>query len=259
LPTSQTTIGGGRQDSGLVIELPAYENDVLNALARTGGMPGLESTHEVVIQRGVWDGTTNSMAVDVGCLLSPEYQAGGGSGKQRVTRIPTRIRPGQPLTFRPDDIILENGDIVTVYARKPQFYYTGGLIPSNEYPLPNDYDLTVLEAVAKSRGPILNGGVNTSNLNGALIIPGIGQPSPTRLAVLRQTSGGGQVTIQIDLNDAARDPRENILVQAGDVLILQESPEQAITRYATQVLNVNIFGRFINRQDAQGSATALLP
>jgi hypothetical protein len=48
-------------------------------------------------------------------------------------------------------------------------------------------------------------------------------------------------------------------VQADDVLILQEAPNQAMTRYMTQVLQFNFFGRFINRRDAQGSATLALP
>ena len=37
LGTTETTIGGGRRSVGQILELPAYENDVLNALARTGG------------------------------------------------------------------------------------------------------------------------------------------------------------------------------------------------------------------------------
>ena len=39
-----------------------------------------------------------------------------------------------------------------VKARLPEFYYTGGLLPADEVPLP-DYDIHVLEAVLKGRGP----------------------------------------------------------------------------------------------------------
>ena len=38
------------------------------------------------------------------------------------------------------------------------------------------------------------------------------------------------MTIRVDLNEAVRDPRQNILVQDGDVLILQETPDEAITQ-----------------------------
>jgi hypothetical protein len=77
--------------------------------------------------------------------------------------------------------------------------------------------------------------------------------------VLRQTPSGGQVNIKVDLNKAMRDPRENILVQAGDVLIMQETPDEAVTRYFTQVFQINFFGRFINRTNAQASSTLVVP
>jgi hypothetical protein len=117
----------------------------------------------------------------------------------------------------------------------------------------------VVEAELKGRGPLLNGGLSASNLSGAVIQAGVGNPSPSLLAVLRQTPNGGQVTIRVDLNEAVRDPRENPIVQAGDILILQETPDEAITRYFTQVFQINLFTRFLNRADAQGSASFVLP
>jgi hypothetical protein len=96
-------------------------------------------------------------------------------------------------------------------------------------------------------------------LNGSLIGAGVGNPSPNLLAVLRQTPHVGQVTIRVDLDEAARDPRQNLLVQAGDVLILQESPDQAATRYFTQVFQLNLFTRFLNRADATGTTSLSLP
>jgi len=258
LNTSRTQIGGRREGTGLVLELPAYQNDVLNALTRSGGLPGLESTQEVIVQRGYWDGDSDPMGGDYHQPTQADVDD-NGSSRRRIVRIPIRIRPGEPLPFRPEDVVLQNGDIVQVRARQPEFYYTGGLMPADEVPLPNDYDLTVVEAVLKGRGPLLNGGFNSSNLNGAVIQPGVGNPSPSLLAVLRQTPNGGQVTIRVDLNEAVRDPRENILVQSGDILILQESPDEAITRYFTQVFQINVFTRFLNRNDAQGSASVVVP
>jgi protein involved in polysaccharide export with SLBB domain len=258
LGTSRTQIGGGRQGLGMALDLTPLENDVLNALSRTGGLPGLESTQEVVIQRGYWDGRSDAMNGGYDHPTQADLAA-EPSSPRRIIRIPMRTRGGVPAGFEPEDIILRNGDIITVRARDPEFYYTGGLLPSDEIPLPNDYDLTVVEAVLKSRGPLLNGGSNTSNLSGTVIQAGIGNPSPSLLAVIRRTPNGGQVNIRVDLNEAMRDPRENILVQAGDVLLLQESPDEAITRYFTQVFQINLFTRFLNRADAQGSASVVLP
>jgi protein involved in polysaccharide export with SLBB domain len=258
LGTSRTQIGGTRQGTGMVLELPAYQNDVLNALTRSGGLPGLESTQEVIVQRGYWDSESDP-AAGMQHYPSQADLTDGNENRRRIIRIPIRTRGGEPMPFRPQDIILQNGDIVMVQARQPEFYYTGGLLPADEIPLPNDYDLTVVEAVLKSRGPLLNGGLNTSNLNGAVISAGVGNPSPSLLSVLRETPGGGQVTIRVDLNEAVRDPRENLLVQAGDVLILQETPDEAVTRYFTQVFQINLFTRFLNRTDAQGSASVVVP
>ncbi|MBX3424051.1 MAG: polysaccharide biosynthesis/export family protein [Pirellulales bacterium] len=254
LGTTTTTIGGGRRSSGEVVELPAYQNDVLSALARTGGLPGLESNQEVVIQRGYW---APSQGGDAAAALLADSTRGGEPS--RTIRIPLRIRPGEPLPFRPEDVILKTGDIVSVRGRDPEFYYTGGLLVSGEYPLPNNYDLTVVEAVLKARGPLLNGGINTNNLNGAIVGAGIGNPSPNLITVLRRMPGGGQAMIRVDIDEALRDPRQDLLVQAEDVLILQETPDQAITRYMTQVFQFNFFGRLINRSDAQGSVSASAP
>jgi protein involved in polysaccharide export with SLBB domain len=258
LGTSRTQIGGGRQGLGMVLELPGNENDVLTALTRTGGLPGLESTQEVIIQRGYWDGRSDPMDGNYDHPTQADLTPNEKS-RRRIIRIPMRTRGGVPVGFGPEDVVLHNGDIVLVRAREPEFYYTGGLLPADEVPLPNDYDLTVVEAVLKGRGPLLNSGNNTSNLSGTVIQTGIGNPSPSLLSVLRRTPNGGQVNIFVNLNEAVRDPRENILVQNGDVLILQETPDEAITRYFTQVFQLNLFTRFLNRADAQGSASVVLP
>jgi protein involved in polysaccharide export with SLBB domain len=257
LGTSRTQIGGGREGLGLVLELPAYQNDVLTALTRSGGPPGLESTQEVTVQRGYWDGKGDPTG---GGFDHPtEADLEGGESDRRIIRIPMRTRAGEDPGIKPEDVVLHNGDIVIVRARDPQFFYTGGLLPADEIPLPNDYDLTVVEAVLKSRGPLLNSGFNANNLNGTVIPTGLGNPSPSLLSVLRKTPNGGQVTIRVDLNEAVRDPRENMLVQADDVLILQETPDEAVARYVTQVFQINLFTRFLNRADAVGNSTIVLP
>ena len=258
LGTTQTTLGGGRQAEGQILELPAYENDVLNALAKTGGLPGLESTQEVIVQRGFWDTQHDPNCQNPSFPCQADMEADHGAPRQ-VVRIPLRTKPHEPIQFGPEDIVLNNGDILVVRGRDPEFYYTGGILPSTEIPLPNDYDLTVVEAIMKARGPINNGGINSGNFNGALIGAGIGNPSPSLLTVLRKTPLNGQVAIRVDLTEALRDPRENILVQADDVLLLQETHNEAFARYLSQVLQLNFFSQIIDRGDLQGQANAFLP
>ena len=103
------------------------------------------------------------------------------------------------------------------------------------------------------------GGVNSNNLNGAIVRPGLGNPSPSLLTVLRKTPNNGQVAIRVDLNEALRDPRENILVQAGDILLLQETPGEAIARYTSEVFSLGIITRMIDRGSATGTAAVSLP
>lgn len=258
LGSTSTQIGGGRDEQGMVLELPAYQNDVLNVLTRSGGLPGPASTEEVIVQRGYWDGSND--ATGPGRCYPTEADLGNsGDDTRRIIHIPILTRGGEPLPFGPKDVILQNGDIVTVRSRDPELFYTGGLLPASENVLPYDHDLTVVEAVLRVRGPFLNGGQSSQNLSGAAIAAGLGNPSPSLLSVVRQTPNGGQVVIKVNLNDAVRDPRENILVQKGDLLVLQEAPDEAIARYFSQNVQFNFFGRFLNRANAQGSVTIVGP
>jgi hypothetical protein len=264
--TGITVASGGstgslKRGTGAALNLAAYENDVLTALARTGGLPGLDAVNEVVILRGgmmapeQWPTVMPNVDAEQGdCSLG--YNA-GLAGK--TIRIPLRLRPGEPIPFRPEDVVLHNGDIVYIQAREAELFYTGGLLPAGENILPRDYDLDVVEAVARVRGPLINGGLNQNNFTGQVFAAGIGFPSPSLLSVVRKTRGGGQVVIRVDLNRALRDPRERILVKAGDVLILQETPQEALARYFTTVFRFNFLGTVINHRDAQGTTTLSLP
>src|SRR5579875_471908 len=45
-------VRGARRGTGHALDLPAYKNDVLNALAQTGGLPGTDAADEIIIERG---------------------------------------------------------------------------------------------------------------------------------------------------------------------------------------------------------------
>ena len=86
-----------------------------------------------------------------------------------------------------------------------------------------------------------------------------GNPSPSLVTVLRKTPGGGQVPIRVNLNQAMRDPRENILIMPGDMLLLQETPSEAVTRYITNVFSLDFVGEILNRGSAASTATVVVP
>lgn len=105
----------------------------------------------------------------------------------------------------------------------------------------------------------MSGGLSTSNLNGSFLSTGIGVPSPSLVSVIRKTPGGSQVVIRIDLNEAMRDPRQNLLVQSEDVLIMQESEDEALTRYISNAVSFDFFFRYLDRQDASGAGSIVFP
>ncbi|MCA9264853.1 MAG: polysaccharide biosynthesis/export family protein [Planctomycetales bacterium] len=224
-----------KQGTGHIIDLRAYENDVLSALSYTGGLPGLDAYDSVLIFRG---GLSNRELTARLQAAQDVYEPTCWEGLDiEVVRIPTRWPPGEPLPFAPEDILLMKGDVLLLESRTVDFFYTGGLLPRGEFQLPRDRDLDVLEAVANVRGTLVNGAFGGNNLNGLLIQSGIGNPNPSALTVVRRTPNGGQIPIAVDLNRALRDPRERIIIQAGDVLILQETASEAVARYFTNVFN----------------------
>ena len=255
------TIGNAKRGTGAEVDLPAYENDVLNALVRTGGLPGLDAMNEVVIERGAGDAA--ALGGPHGCFpCLPGAEAGAAAAAAadgRMIHIPLRTPPGEAPSFRPEDVVLQTGDIVFIEARDTEVFYVGGLLLPRQFVLPRDYDLRVVDAVALAGGPLVNGLQTQNNLSGAIVQSGLGSPSPSLLTVLRKTKCQGEVKIKVDLNRALNDPRENILVQAGDVLILQETPGEAITRYVTTVLRFEYLATFINNSGFNATSTANLP
>ena len=70
---------------------------------------------------------------------------------------------------------------------------------------------------------------------------------------------GNRATISVDLNRAVRDPRENLVIQDGDVLVLQETPQEAMSRYLTQVFNLNLIGEIFRGEKTVSTAVVNVP
>jgi hypothetical protein len=236
-------IGGGgtfvsqtRRTAGFPLDLPAYENDLLNALTRSGGLPGLEAQDEVLIIRGAYRPPAGSM---------PGAQPSATTTSESI-RVPLRLRPGEPFPLSSSDLILQSGDVVHVKARTGDIFYTGGLLPPHAFPLPNDRDIDVLEAIALVGGPMLNGGLAANNLSGLLVQTGLGFPSPSLCTIIRKLKSGAQIPIVVNLNRACKDSRERIAIRPGDYIILQATPGEALGQYLTSNLRFNLLGNFIH-------------
>lgn len=211
-------IGANRKGAGFTIKLDSGKNDLLRALNATGGPPGLDAKNEVIIRRGQYD---------------PADPAKG------YVRIPLRARPDEPITFTEQDIILNDGDTVYIEARDTEAFYTAGLLGSAQVPLPRDYDLRVIEAITQVRGPLINGSFNQNQFTPQAVNTGLGNPNASLVTVVRTLPNQQRIRIRVDLNQAFRDLRENILIQPGDILVMQEKPSEATARYFTQTFRLN--------------------
>lgn len=220
---------------GFVLQLPAYKNDVLNALSQTGGLPGVNAKPEIRILRGdrIEIAKRDQRLTEFYRTNKPEQFPYGiiptVNDNTNSIDIPLRLNPGEVPNIREEDIILRDGDIVYVDSRDTDVYYTGGLLGGGERVLPRDYDLDVLAAVS------LAGTAIGTNQSTGLIGGAAQRVPPTELIVLRRIPGNRQLAIRIDLNDAINDPRERLLVKAGDTLILRFKPQEELINFASGV------------------------
>ncbi len=220
-----------------VLEMPAYENDVLHALSATGGLPGDDAfAHVWVLRPGVGAFTPSLVERIVGGS-SPEELVGPQLGT-RFTKIPLRVYPGAPIPFGRDEIILNDGDIVFVESRKTEFFYVGGYLEGGQIPLPRDYDLDILGAIAMANGAVggpagRNPGASAFRSGPGNIIP------PSRAIIVRQYPNEKQLKIAVDLKRALDDPRERIVIQPGDLVMLQFTIPELLGNVALNFVNVN--------------------
>ncbi len=219
-----------------VLDLPAFENDVLHALTATGGLPGIDAQNEVWVLRG----KTSSAAMLGGLAAEANSDEELDALLQRleversVVRIPLRVHPDEPLCFGPADVVLHEGDVVFIPPRN-EFFYTGGLLPGRQVPLPRDRTVDVVEAIALAGGSV---GGPSAIATPRTFLPGAGPGNaiipPTRVLILRTLPGGQKLPIRVDLARAMHDPKERIVIKPEDVVFLHYKPGEAT---ANAVLN----------------------
>jgi hypothetical protein len=235
--------------TGFILDMPAYENDVLHALMETGGLPGIDAKPEVKVLRGNFKKSlTNAknraeVLKNLGtCELAPP------TDNPNMVIIPTRLAPEEIPSFTQEDVILGEGDVLVVEARNRDVFYTGGLLGGAEVPLPRDYDLDVMAAIAVSGGQLGGGfrfGVagNFSSFGSGASLRG-STIAPTEVTIIRETPFNKQVPIKINLRKALADPSQRILIKPGDVVILDYTPAEV---WANIFLNTFPFNTLFDR------------
>ena len=231
-----------KRGSADILDLPEYENDVLHAMVATGGLPGIDA------QNAVWILRSRTHALEE---VQPALQKVRNGGDPREVlqavktmrsylHIPLRTAPGQVLPFTEKDIILDDGDIVYLQLRDDEVFYTGGLLPGTQLPLPRDRDLDIIAAMAMANaaagGP---SGQNGASLNFRSYGPG-GAINPTRAIVVRKLPNGDELKIRVDLNRAVVDSRERIIIQPNDFIMLQFKPGEYAGNFLFSLIRTNI-------------------
>ncbi len=243
--------GGGKEGvtkrgTGHVVDLPAYENDVLRALSETGGMPGTDAKNEVLIYRGLYsdavnyDQLVNNLCQD-NCQDPCFCNEAPLPDPPNVTRIPLRYNPANPPVFTQQDVILGEGDIVIIRSRDTETFYTAGAMGGGEFPLPRDKDLDIIGAIAIAGGPLGNSGTGVGS---------IGQPNrgsgrnstncqPSQAFIVREMPCGNSITMKVDLNRALQNRGERVMIQPGDVIVLRYTLTEEISNALLNLVQFN--------------------
>jgi len=240
------------------LKLAAYENDVLHALAASGGLPGLDAENAVVVLRG--NGNADPGAQDLFYRLPPVPAANrlpmAESGPampeiigtpqglplgsfNNATRIPLRTPGGMlPPELTPEDVILYDGDVVFVESRDAEVFYTGGLLKGGQHRIPRDYDLDVLGAIAVAGGSIAG---PPEAAGGVFRFGSLGPVVPPSCVKIVRIVNGRQFTIKARIHDLMKNPAERVLIQPNDLVTLNYTPTEFVMNAALSMLQFNYF------------------
>ncbi len=245
--------GVSKRGTGKVVDLPAYENDVLHALNATGGMPGTDAKNEILIYRGLFNA-----GVDADAILSQVCNSDCDDpcfcneaplpDPPNVTRIPLRYNPANPPVFTQQDIILNEGDIIIIRSRDRETFTTAGILGGGEYPLPRDKDLDILGAIAMARGPLGSSGTGVGAIGGGGGGGGFGGGGgggrqqacqPSEAIIVRELACGNSITMKVDLNRALENPSERVIIQPNDVILVRYTLAEEVGNVLINAFQIN--------------------
>ena len=247
--TGETYFGNVGRGSAVSLSLPIYKNDNLEALSRSGGMPGLNAKNELIILRKT---NNDGNSLGEGDYLPKDGEAFARSVSDRynetgsldsfgsdmgIIRIPLRVLPcEEPPRLTSDDVTLRDGDVIYIQSREAEVYYTGGMLKGGVHAIPRDYDLDVLSAIAAAGGGVGAGvgGTDTSTGGRSNFLL-----APSRILIIRNHNGR-QVAISLKKNDALRDPSSRIYVEPNDVILVEYTNFETLFNIVFSTIRVNI-------------------
>ena len=147
--------------------------------------------------------------------------------------IPLDISDAQPVTFGPNDVILEDGDIILVESREDDSFFTGGLLGGGQYSLPRNTDLDVLDAVLLADSYSRSSQVNTPTraIGGVSVLNRDVTVGASRVVVERKTPEGATARFRVNLYKAMKNPDQRVIIEPGDRLYLEYTAIEAVLAF----------------------------
>lgn len=148
-------------------------------------------------------------------------------------RIPLAVNYNEPLMFSPQDVILEDGDIIMVESRENDHFVTGGLLGGGQYSLPRNQDLDVLDAVLLADSYSRSSQVNTPTraIGGVSVLNRDVTIGASRVVIERKTPQGTTVRFRVNLYKAMRNPDQRVVIEPGDRLYLEYTAIETVLAF----------------------------
>jgi len=278
-PGNFGNLGASKRGNAGVMRLPAYKNDVLHALAESGGLPGLDAANALYIIRNSRGTTTiddeaeadielqsgsselvwgHSMVQQSPVVVEDEWGhcdlpfliTDGTIESPQIVKIPLRLAPGEIPQFSEEDVILQDGDIVFIDTREREIYFTGGLLGGGQYTLPRDFDRDVIQAISVALAGTNQGNSINRSIGGVASLNQDVTVGASNIIVIRKLPNGTEVPIKIDLYEALRNPSERVMIQPGDYVMLQYTKLEAVAafieRHIIAPASLGVAAAFVN-------------
>jgi len=221
--THEVTVIGAVSEPG-VHKLPIGASDVLSAIAAAGGLTE-EAGTEVQIMR---QSPRTILAAD-----SPATPEGGVQQVAYTAGFPQSVAAAQPSMQRidlamatsrsVDEQQLGDRDVVMVSPRKKRVIHVSGLVQTpNQFELPVDQDIRVLDAIAMAGGR--------------------SSPVADKTYVIRQTAKGQEqpAVIEVSIAKAKKNGAENLILAPGDLVSVESTVSTTVVDVVESFFRVSL-------------------
>jgi polysaccharide export outer membrane protein len=200
---NRVTVLGAVMKPG-VVELPRGSCDLASAVAAAGGLAKDASTRIEILHRGsrtfLADHASNPTTNSAEGVRLASHNEQSVDGHPDVARIDlAQAGPTAAQNRRLDD-----RDVVMVMPQEKKVIHVTGLVKTpDQYDLPHDKDIRVLDAIAMAGGTTL--------------------PVADKVFVIRQGHNGEPAVIKVSISKAKRNGEENMLLTAGDLVSVENT------------------------------------